>query len=214
MSEKLNKVIAIIVVLIVVGIGVLFLLKNSIHCELNESLPEYNATDLMSKIKTSDNKVLVQYSGYLKYEKKVDDKEAKKVYLPLDFLSIRQENRGNQSSSTGSLIMEANCAKVTYNLFTNGKQQQGVKSIQIDLTLANGQYSSCIIEDPAIMLVDANQHYKCAIRSQFNCYAQTKDSTGRQTVAKYILNYLEYQVDGNPDKIKNFQFSNEAGKFC
>lgn len=210
MYDRQNKIIVAIAVVAVVAIGLVVLIclkEPGITCEFSKVEPIFDKLKPIPRIKSSDNTALVVLDGYLKYERHTSDEDVKQLYLPLKIRSIKHD------SSQKLLILKAFCATLTLKLYTNAEGYHGISDIDIEQTVENGIVESCHIHHPIIDIDKPGEHYSCQTLIEDLCPASTYDPSNRN-VTRLLLNSFEYQVGGDPDKIKDLEFSNKPGSIC
>lgn len=203
MDDRRNKIIVGgIIGLIVLAIIVLVFLKSGPKCDLIDTKPDV-PSDLtkLKNLASSDYKSMLNFAGYLKYN--IDSKdEKKKQFLPLEIQSINTEDVKDTTDKL--LVLNGDCAKMTMTVKTDKTtSKQTVSTINVDLTTANGDSKSCSI-DPMGIEVSAGKHYSCKVDKIYTCFDKEKN------VAQFIMNDLEFEVNGNSDKIKNGEWSTGA----
>lgn len=207
--DSRNKIIVgfVIGLVALVVLGFIFLGPAN-QCKLVDTepaKPKY-LTEL-DKVGSRDNKALASFAGYLKYN---IDGDEKKVYLPLDLQSINSaQTKGDDKTDFTTFTLNTNCAKVSLQiklLDYTIKVYQAV-AISVDLTTPNGKTSRCTVEYglQGIQFAPAN-HYRCLLKKTYECIGGEK----KEKVAELVLYNLEFEFDGNADKIKNKEFSTEA----
>lgn len=208
MDGKRNKVIAgVVIIVVVVALIFLFASESSVKCELGEVEPAFDLKK-QQNVKSSDNKALVDFDGFLNYEK--SDKNEKKVYLALNFESVSYEENEVNKTLTGKMTLKTNCATLDFN-YVLGENRAGltVTDIDVSLTLPNGDFKTCKVKQPSIASINPQMHYSCELRKEYTCEATVKQDNKdvTKTVAKLVLGVFKFEVGGDPEKIKNLEFS-------
>lgn len=205
MDEKKNKIVAgVVIIVVVVGLIFFFASQSYVKCDLQEVEPAFD-TKNKQNVKSSDNKALVDFNGFLSYQK---DKEDKKVFLPLNFESVSYSETSNDKGTTGNMRLETNCASLVFNYNVGEERRLAVTDIDVSLVLPNGDYKSCKVQHLGIF-VGPKKHYSCDVKKEYSCETTVKEDNKDVTkvVAKLVLRNLEFEVDGDPEKIKKLEFS-------
>lgn len=201
MDDRRNKfIVGGLIGLIVLAIVVLVFLKSGPKCDLIDTKPVSDLTKLKN-LASSDYKSLLNFAGYLKYN--IDSKDdKKKEFLPLNVQSINTEDV--KDSTDRLFVLNGDCAKMTLTVRTDKTtKKESVSNINVDLTTANGDSKSCTIVNPMNIEAAAGKHYSCMIDKTYTCKDKDK------IVAELVLNDLEFELNGNSDKIKAGEFSTE-----
>jgi len=211
MDDRRNKIIVgVVIAIVVIGVVALIVVKKSSpSCELVDSLPALDATKLHN-ISSQDNFALANFAGYLKYELGPDVKgdEAKRVYMPLSLQSVNLE-----AEDSGSVLtLTEDCAKLSLSLKKSGDGKVNLADIQVDLTGQPSRNEKVCRVSPGIV-ISAGKHYSCKKEVSYDCVAQYKDDKGvekTKTVAHLVVSSIEFEINGDPEKIKKQTFSTEA----
>lgn len=207
MDEKRNKVIVgVVITVVVIGLVLLFVMRNSANCELSEVEPGVDLKN-SKNVKSSDKRALVSFIGYLTYLKDDKAKDPKKIFLPLNFESVSVQDTTGDNIVKGTIKLETDCAKLNfdYKTFdTAGVTGKGisVQDIEISLTLPNGDFKSCkVTDDTKIVRTNPKNYYSCEIKKEYDCKVDKK------VVVKLTLGLFKLQLDGDKEKTGDLEFS-------
>lgn len=212
MDEKRNKVIVgVVVVVVLVGLIFFFASGSSVKCDLQDVKPEFDLTK-QQNVKSSNNKALVTFEGYLKYQKDEKDKNDTKVYLPLNFESVsyNEKQKEDNKTMTGTMTLTTNCATLNFNyVLSENRAALTVTEIDVTLVLPNGDFKSCKAQPTDMSRADPKKHYACETTKEYICETSVKvdNKDVKKTVATLVLGVFKFEVDGDPEKIKKLEFS-------
>lgn len=185
--------------------------NDELYCGLTNYSSVLNHSSLVAvKRSSADHRVLVNFAGYIQYMKNNKPDQTNDVQaiicLPLNLqrVSMNQETNGESS-----LVLSYDCARLTLYLATNSKELV-VGSIDVETLRSNGHEKECHILSTPIR-VETKNYYSCNVSSQkYPCiarYWRGKDSFVTETIAFLALTTFEFEVDGEPESIKNHYFS-------
>lgn len=209
MDERKNQFIVggVIVVVVIVVIGLIAMKSSDPVCELQAVQPKPDLTKLKT-ISSADNNALLRFAGYVKYE--LDPKsEDKKVYLALNdakSVVLKKADKDNKNS----LGIDADCATMALSV-DDGAQSKEIGSVTMDLVKPNGDNKSCTMFIGAVYAKD--KHYSCNKEKSYPCTIKTKDSDNKEivtTVATLSISSLEFEINGDPEKVKKGEFTTPA----
>lgn len=211
MDEQRNKIIAgAVVITVLVVIGFLVILKSGgPKCELVSAKPDVVPSDKVSHAASSDNTALAYLDAYLEYELAKDSKEKSNI-MPLQI----KELKVNKVDTGRRVDLVADCAKISIDINDSDKRNNIVKGAHVELTLANGDESTCDIDasfKPAQFPV--NNYSQCKTEQTLVCSKKTKDKDNKETtktVGKLIIRSLQFELDGDAEKIKKGEFSKQS----
>lgn len=199
-----QKIAAGVIVGVLVVVLVIFLTKSHApQCELVDSLQTKDLTKL-SPVASDDNKNLVKFSGYVKYNdnnNKTKDNEKPKIYLPLDLEKLEVSD-----GSTKAVVVN-DCASLTLTLKKDASKTIVVDSISVQVKKNNVLEELCRVKSTNIIMPD-KKFYSCKKDTNYDCVG----SDNKVVVATLVAQYWELEVDGDQNRIKEGQFSKVANE--
>lgn len=172
-------------------------------CELRQEVPTYDSEQ--SKNVTSKNNVAIaNFAGYLGFPNDTNRSEIVNEYLPLELVSISQEGTLN-GSSQANLTLSTSCCniKLHHTLDPDNKSNYLI-SMVIENIVGNRNVTSCHVAEFLTTKLKQDQFYFCRDSKVHYC----KDME-ENTVATFVFHQLEFEIDGNPDIIKQGRFSKQ-----
>lgn len=190
-----NGAIAGVLVVAVVVLVLLFVVPRTGHvCKLSSEPPK--GADV-TNFKTSDFKAMANMAGYLIYTKQQDQKEVQS-YLGLDLNSIEQTGSLKEPKEPAKLKLATFCADLTVVLPTD-KNSSFPFYFQLDNISSDGDKTTCTTSSR--LALRADQYYSCQKTQIYECMNDKK------LVAHLQLDVLEFELDGDPNLIKQDKFS-------
>lgn len=206
MDVRRNQVIvgSVVVITVIVVIALVATRSDSGPvCELQAEQPKID----LSKIKTiiaGDNNALLRFAGYVKYEKSNDVKDDK-VYLALDDTQTVAFKKGDKDTKD-TVSAETVCSSLSLDIETNtaGNTQIGTVKLEVkaDGLKKPDDESQCTFSFGSTYA--KGKHYSCKKEKSYACKVNDK------TVATLVVSDLEFEVNGNPEKVKKGEFSTPA----
>lgn len=228
-GKRIKFIAGVLIALIafVASITLIVISYNTPSCELQDTLPMFNMTEL-ENIPSSDQKSMAKFAGYLEYELSDNSSSSKhtKIYMPLAMESNYWFDKKPADPQLQQLTLETNCSRLMLDLKTPSTAGSSnsmvftVPQIQVDLVVANGRYRTCLIDEPNISVKNSGKHYACYNERKYTCNkvgsknssADPATSSSRK-VATLVVQVLEFEFNGNPDSIKGGNYSSPA-EYC
>lgn len=211
MDERRNQfIVGSVIVVVVIVVITLIAMKGGgdLSCELQVDKPNIDLTKVKT-VSSAENNALLRLAGYVKYE--IDPKsENKKAYLALDGTNSVALKKGDKEGAN-SVEVDTDCASISISIAPSA-QSDKLEIGTINLVLrANVDVKSCSVSFGAVYPKD--KHYSCNKDRSYPCTIKKKDSNNKEivtTVATLSLVNLEFEINGNPDKVKKGEFTTSA----
>lgn len=171
-------------------------------CTLQPEKPAAVNLNEMKNFTDSKRQILVTFGGHFKYANLNDPYGQFVQFVPLRVESISLE----QSKLHRSLQLNSDCAKVSMSIIDD-KWGTMVTGVQVNLTVPNGQVSSCELDYYFLkMWSPVSEHYYCSKARSLGCHAGGKNGP---LVGTLVVEYLEFETDGDSELTEKGEFSSE-----
>lgn len=178
-------------------------------CELQAEQPKID----LSKVKiiiAGENNVLLKFAGYVKYEKSNDVKDDK-IYLALEdtqTVALKKDDVTPNQPARRAISAETGCASLTLNIDQSSqpdKLEIGTVKLEVkaDGLKKPDDESYCTVSSIGEAYAK-DKHYSCNKEKSYPCKDKDK------TVATLVVSNLEFELDGNPEKVKKGEFTTAA----
>lgn len=210
LNRKLFVCMSVVVVTVLLMVSIAWF--NSIHCRLEQVKPK-RELDLsqVKLLKSDDNKNLIRFVGYVKYEKDSRFDNSQVGFLPLDWTTIKYNDGGKAASN---LILSSECAMLKGKV-KKVQQNKGqwiiIDELRVHLTLANGEFYDCSIE-VGDLSYQLGKHYLCQSDKSYLCTVRSEDEFGAKLlvpVVTLVINHLQLELNGQTSDIADGNFSSE-----
>ena len=114
------------------------------------------------------------------------------------------------------LTLETDCARLEFKIHESPAHQYEVLTINVVSKAKCARFDKCTIAAKSLS-TNASQHYKCLYDRIYECILSPNDITlsnrnnggTPQTLSEayLVINQLEFELDGDPKKISQEQFS-------
>lgn len=197
---KSNRVLIVLGVIIGIVLAIALLtsfvlfMKQSTSCQVQLEEPKRSSKVLKNFI-TKDYKAIANIDGYVLFN---DTHE----YVPLELNNIELSEESNEQY----LTLHFTCASIGI-LWRKGINTEWnmVTEYNVSINVAGKSTTKCIIEYPGIY-VPNNEHFYCQQKYVFGCVDL---ETHRKQLLELVLYAIEFEIDGDPDMIKEGRFSKQ-----
>lgn len=201
---------ALIVAAVLILVLVLTLRVGSdFKCKLEDLEPRKDLSNL-ANIRSSNDLALAKFAGYLKLTIVSFGDVYETKYLSLDLKSISYSMYANQSRY---LTLETDCARLEFVVKVSPSHLYQVSDINVAPKTECARFDRCTISEESFNTI-AEQHYKCLYDRTYECVlgpngGNSSHENGIRAVSEVYLvtNEIEFEVDGDPEKISQGQFS-------
>lgn len=209
------------VVSVVMALVVLMgLSSKTITCGLIVEEPRFNFSAIKN-IHSLDFTSLANFAGYMRLEQLHDHSTLRKIkkeqnistvsYFPIhveyiSLFSFRPEFY--------RFIINADCAEIVLELERHGELVRVVNiSISLKVSYDFGS-TECQIDSPPIEIFQ-DGYYSCPEKRVYRCDLKKEQNDidpGPRSFMSLVVQRLEFEIDGNPDKIRLDQFSKKINR--
>lgn len=195
---KLIMMASIITLLILTSVLLIIIITfevkaNKNVCDLSENRPPMERAKYL---KSDDNRALVSFSGYIKYELE----DTNEVFAPFSLKHVEAQTLNDGTN----LRLMAGCADFEMRVVNLGGSQV-ISEVHVDLARYGLHSNKCTLDFR--VNINSSDHFVCDRSIPFYCQ---KDDI---LIAQVTINRFEYELDGDPDKVARYEFSTEA-EYC
>lgn len=163
------------------------------YCKLQSDKPEINRNPIRY-VASEDNRALANFVGYLEFINRGEIS-----YLPLELVSVSQTGNFSRDKEA-ALKLSTDCCDIKMTHVKKFYENFWELNINLEnISYDNNYIPSCSFDYP--IFVEPDSYYHDKGRAWF-CKNENDE-----IVTTFVIDMLEFEVDGDPDMIKQRNFS-------
>lgn len=128
--------------------------------------------------------------------------------MPIELKSITHQKLDDEDI----LTLDSDCIKLSIYIKDRSYGSKYAHLMKVQLDTGEGLREFCTIDScSSDMVYKADEYYLCNRMNSYDCFG--KSNNIKTTLGYLMLLSLEFELDGNPEKIKDNQFSKDP-KIC